>query len=56
MTLVTKYDREMNPLKKESNYKSRAIAKKVKEKPVDVTEHASAAMRGIPSYLKRNKK
>lgn len=40
---------------KESNYKSRAVAKKTKEKPIDVTKHGLAAMRGIPEALKRKK-
>ena len=46
---------------KESNYKTRALEKKAKGtkevyKPIDVTEQAEKVMKGIPSYLKRNKK
>lgn len=36
------------------NSKSKALAKKSGKK--DVTEHAEASMRGIPSLLKRDKK
>lgn len=40
---------------KQSNYKSRAIKAKTKEKSmgIDVTEHAKAAMRSIPKSLRR---